>query len=307
MSKETHSNASYLFIGPLTQCLPMTHLALKGALKDEDLGVIVNAGILCKGNKIVKVAGFEQLKVEAIALDARCITLQGNYVCTPGFIDAHTHICFAGSRAHDYAMRNAGKTYLEIAKAGGGIWDTVTQTRNASLKELVRLTTARSNTLLQSGITTVEVKSGYGLSIQEELKMLRAIHEANQHTLSDLVSTCLAAHMLPKDYEGTAETYLHEISTELFPLLLKEKLTHRIDAFIEESAFSEITIRPYFEKAKAMGFDITVHADQFTTGGSKVAVDFKALSADHLEASSEIQIKMLAESDVIAVALQEPR
>ncbi|MFL1895451.1 imidazolonepropionase [Aquimarina sp. 2-A2] len=303
MKNDTQSHSPYLFIGPLMQCLPMTSLDVKGVLKDEDLPIISNAGILCQGNKIKKIAEYEELKSEALTINARFIVLEGDYVCTPGFIDAHTHICFAGSRARDYALRNAGKTYLEIAKAGGGIWDTVTQTREASLKELVELTTARANTLLQSGITTVEVKSGYGLSVKEELKMLRAINQANQNTSADLVSTCLAAHMLPKDYDGTAEAYLDEVSTELFPILVKEELTYRIDAFIEESAFSETTIRSYFEKAKAMGFDITVHADQFTTGGSKVAVEFKALSADHLEASSNVEIKMLAASDVIAVAL----
>ncbi len=149
----------------------------------------------------------------------------------------------------------------------------------------------------------MEVKSGYGLSIDEELKMLRSIKEANTVTPADLISTCLAAHMLSKDFEGNAFEYLEEISSKLFPILKEENLTRRIDAFIEESAFSATQIAPYFKKAKEMDFDITVHADQFSTGGSKVAVKFGAVSADHLEASTQTEIALLAKSNTIATAL----
>jgi len=200
-------------------------------------------------------------------------------------------------------MRNAGKSYLEIAKAGGGIWDTVTQTRKATIQELSNGVVKRANALLKNGITTVEVKSGYGLSVKEELKMLRAIKNASPETKTDLITTCLAGHMLPKDYTGDHKEYLEEISTTLFPILKEEKLANRIDAFIEQSAFSPSHIYPYFEKAKQMGFDITVHADQFTAGGSEVAVKVEAISADHLEASTDKEIEMLANSSVISVAL----
>ena len=153
------------------------------------------------------------------------------------------------------------------------------------------------------GVTTLEVKSGYGLSIDEELKMLRAIKDANASISADLIPTCLAAHMLPKDYLGSASEYLEEISTKLFPILKEEQLTNRIDAFIEESAFSKNQIVLYFQKAKEMGFDITVHADQFSPSGSEVAVKFGAISADHLEASTQKEIELLAKSNVIATAL----
>jgi imidazolonepropionase len=221
----------------------------------------------------------------------------------PGFVDSHTHICFGGSRANDYALRNAGKSYLEIAKGGGGIWDTVTQTRKSSQNELAKGIIRRADWHLKNGTTTIEVKSGYGLSLPEELKMLRAIQEANTMVAADLVPTCLAAHILPKDFKGTAETYLEVMVDQLFPLLQKENLVHRIDAFVEESAFSAAQIAPYFQHARAMGFDITVHADQFTPGGSEVAVKFGAISADHLEASGEREIRLLAQSDTIATAL----
>ncbi|MEO1012766.1 MAG: imidazolonepropionase [Bacteroidota bacterium] len=288
-------------IGPFSQLLPMTDLPARGAILDEQLIVLKDAGILVKGEKILSIGKFIDLKNNAHYNSIH--ELQGKHMGLPGFIDAHTHICYGGSRAHDYALRNAGKTYLEIAKAGGGIWDTVTQTRNASQAELTRNTIERANRHLKNGTTTLEVKSGYGLSVQEEVKMLRAIKEADTETLPDLVPTCLAAHISPKDFDGDAAEYLQEMSTLLFPILKAEKLAHRIDAFIEESAFSPKQIGFYFEKAKSLGFDITVHADQFSTGGSEIAVQFEALSADHLEASTQKEIDVLAKSTVTAMAL----
>ncbi|MHA7057140.1 imidazolonepropionase [Aquimarina sp. M1] len=295
--------AKHKLIGPISQLVSMHGLPLKGTLQDNELPKILDAGILIEGAYIHDIGVYTDLKETAASFDAEIIELSSDYVCLPGFIDAHTHICFSGSRANDYAMRNSGKSYLEIAKAGGGIWDTVTKTRIASQEQLCHAVVKRANHLLKSGITTVEVKSGYGLSIDEELKMLRAIREANLYVETDLISTCLAAHMLPRDYKGNHQEYLSEIAAILFPILTIENLTNRIDAFVEESAFSKEDIEPYLRKAQEMGFDITVHADQFTPGGSEIAVKINAVSADHLEASTDKEIKMLADSDVISVAL----
>jgi len=290
-------------IGPITQLLTLDKLPLKGALKDEQLEILENAGILIAGENIVEVDEFNVLLEKATSLNAEIIELKGEYVAIPGWIDCHTHICFGGSRAKDFAMRNEGKSYLEIAEAGGGIWDTVTQTRNLSQAELAERTIANTNRHLSEGVTTIEVKSGYGLTVEEELKMLRAIKQADQETEADLVPTCLAAHMKPRGFKGTNSEYLSLISEQLFPILKSENLTNRIDAFIEKSAFSPDDIESYFQKAKDWGFDLTVHADQFTTGGSEVAVKFNAKSADHLEASGEKEIELLAKSETIAVAL----
>ncbi|KZS42033.1 imidazolonepropionase [Aquimarina aggregata] len=295
--------SKYKLIGPISQLISMRELPIKGALKDENLHILENAGILIEDGNIKNIETYSDLLNNYKALDLEIIELKANYVCLPGFIDAHTHICYCGSRAKDYAMRNSGKSYLEIAQAGGGIWDTVTQTRKAEQQELMYGIVKRANTHLKNGVTTIEVKSGYGLSVPEELKMLRAIKEAERNTEADLIATCLAGHMLPKDFEGDHETYLDHISTTLFPILQEEKLTNRIDAFIEQSAFSPSNILPYFEKAKSMGFDITVHADQFSTGGSEIAVKMNAISADHLEASTDNEVKMLANSNVVSIAL----
>lgn len=290
-------------IGSFKQLLPMSNLLIKGRLQDIDLPLIKNAGILVRNGLIEAVGDFETLykkhKKEVESVEE----VKGDLVALPGFLDAHTHICFSGSRAKDYAMRNGGKSYLEIAKEGGGIWDTVTKTRAASQAELVDGILQRARQLLNNGITTIEIKSGYGLSVQEEYKMLKAIQLSNQKTIADLIPTCLAAHISPKDYDGTISNYLVEISENLFPKILAEKLCNRIDAFIEEEAFSADIIAPYFEKAKSSGFDLTVHADQFHTSGSEVAVKFGAASADHLEASTEKEIELLAKSEVIPIAL----
>jgi len=294
---------NYTFIGPIRQALTMANLPLKGALMDAQLEIVHEAGILIKNEVIHQIGSYWDMFPEAQSIGAEMVSLKGDFVAIPGMIDCHTHLCFAGSRGQDYAMRNAGKSYLEIAKAGGGIWDTVTQTRKASQEKLTQLTIQRANRHLRDGVTTIEVKSGYGLSVEEELKMLRAIQFADKETSTDLIATCLAAHIRPKDFEGNQREYLKKISDELFPILKEENLTNRIDAFIEDTAFSEEDIQSYFQKAKEMGFDITVHADQFHAGGTKVALDFGAISADHLEASTEKEIALIAESDTIAVAL----
>ncbi len=293
----------YQLLGPFRQLLPMSGLPLKGALTDSGLPLHEDAGILLKGERILELGTYRELVNKAEGLGAAFWKPAGEVIALPGLIDCHTHTCFAGSRARDYALRNSGKTYLEIAKAGGGIWDTVTQTRRAGADELGRLLVERCARFLADGITTLEVKSGYGLSVAEELKMLRVIRDTGPEVAQDLVPTCLAAHMLPKDFEGSGPEYLDVLLQELLPVVQQEKLAGRVDAFLEASAFSQEEILPYLKKAREMGFDITVHADQFSTGGSAAAIACGAVSADHLEASGPEEIKALAGSSVIATAL----
>jgi len=288
-------------IGPFTQILPLTGLALKGALKDDDLHIIAQGGVLVENGLIVAVDDFESLRKANPS--AQIQEIIGEHVLLPGFVDCHTHICFAGTRAKDYAMRIQGKTYLEIAKAGGGIWDSVTQTRVADEETLTQLLIQRAERHLAEGVTTIEVKSGYGLETQSELKQLRAIAKAAKETKASLISTCLAAHMVPRDFSGTQAEYLSYVFHDLLPVIKSENLSNRVDIFIEESAFDAENALIYLNRAKQMGFDITVHADQFTTGGSAVAVKLGAVSADHLEASKDVEIKLLANSDTVAVVL----
>ncbi len=295
-------NKALTLIGPFRQLVSMANLPMKGALKDSQLQIQENAGILLEGDKIKAISNFNDLKTQ-YGQEANLILLQGDQVVLPGYIDCHTHIAFGGNRANDFAMRNAGSSYLEIAEAGGGIWSTVKHTRALTEEELTEVILKHADALLEQGITTIEVKSGYGLNVAEELKTLRAIKKANESSKAELISTCLAAHMCPKDYEGSPESYLEMIAEDLFPTLKAEGLTNRIDAFVEKSAFTAEQTKPYFEKAKNMGFDITVHADQFSTSGSALAIGVDAVSADHLEASTSEEIQALANSNVVAVAL----
>ncbi|WP_027381457.1 imidazolonepropionase [Chryseobacterium daeguense] len=288
-------------IGPFKQVVTLANLPLRGKLSDEQLEIIVDGGILIKDNKIQKVGNFEDLKSEHQNVEIE--TIEGEQIVLPAFVDSHTHICFGGNRANDFAMRNAGKTYLEIAESGGGIWSSVQHTRNASEEELLKTLLERINFLISLGITTIEVKSGYGLDLENELKMLRIIKKAQEKTKATLIPTCLSAHLKPRDFDGSNEEYLQYILAEILPKVKEENLAKRVDIFIEKSAFQPEESKVFLLKTKDLGFEITVHADQFTPGSSRIAVEAGAKSADHLEATVDEDIEFLAKSDTVATAL----
>lgn len=287
--------------GPFKQIVTLNNLPLKGKLNDEELEIIIDGGILTENGIIIEIGNYDLLKQKFpnLAIDF----IENEQIAIPAFVDAHTHICFGGNRANDFAMRNAGKTYLEIAESGGGIWSSVQHTRAASEEELISGILKRINILIKQGITTVEIKSGYGLNADEELKMLRAIRKAQEKTKATLVPTCLAAHLKPKDFDGSSEDYLNYIIDEILPKVKEENLATRVDIFIEKSAFQPEESKIFIEKAKRLGFQITVHADQFTPGSSRIAVEVGAKSADHLEATIDQDIELLANSNTVAIAL----
>lgn len=288
-------------IGPFKQVVTLANLPLRGKLSDEQIEIIIDGGILVNENKIQRIGNFETLKSENQNIEIE--TIEDEQIVLPAFVDSHTHICFGGNRANDFAMRNAGKTYLEIAESGGGIWSSVQHTRNASEEELLKTLLERIDFLISLGITTIEVKSGYGLDVENELKMLRMIKKAQEKTQATLVPTCLSAHLKPRDFEGTNEEYLNYILTEILPKVKEENLAKRVDIFIEKSAFQPEESKDFLLKTKDLGFEITVHADQFTPGSSRIAVEVGAKSADHLEATIDEDIDFLAKSDTVATAL----
>lgn len=288
-------------IGPFKQVVTLANLSLRGKLSDSQLEVIVDGGILIDNYKIQKVGNFETLKSENQNIDIE--EVNGEQIVLPAFVDSHTHICFGGNRANDFAMRNAGKSYLEIAESGGGIWSSVQHTRNASEEELLQTLLERIDILISLGITTIEVKSGYGLDVENELKMLRIIKKAQSQTKATLVPTCLSAHLKPRDFEGDNKAYLDYILAEILPKVKEENLANRVDIFIEKSAFQPEESKEFLLKTKDLGFEITVHADQFTPGSSRIAVEVGAQSADHLEATIDEDIEFLAQSDTVATAL----
>ena len=288
-------------IGPFKQVVTLANLPLRGKLTDEQLEIIVDGGIIVENGTIQRIGDFELLKNENPTIEIE--TIEGEQVVLPAFVDSHTHICFGGNRANDFAMRNAGKTYLEIAESGGGIWSSVQHTRNASEEELLKTLLERIKFLVDLGITTIEIKSGYGLDVENELKMLRMITKAQESTRATLVPTCLSAHLKPRDFEGSNPEYLDYILTEILPKVKDENLANRVDIFIEKSAFQPEESKAFLLKTKDLGFEITVHADQFTPGSSRIAVEVGAKSADHLEATIDEDIDFLAQSDTVATAL----
>lgn len=290
--------SSKTLISPFRQVITLRNLTKKGSLTDNQLEIITDGGILVENGRIVNVGSFNELKSEADHFEQ----IEGDQIVMPGLVDCHTHMVWGGSRAGDYALRMRGETYEKILESGGGIFDSVTKTRAADKQELIKSLTSRLNRQLKNGVTTLEVKSGYGLDKATELKMLEVIHDARAQTPIDIISTCLAAHVCPKEFKDKS-AYLAFVLEEILPEVKGRKLACRVDAFVEPSAFPVDITRPYLQKAKEMGFELTIHADQFTPGGSQLAVELGAQSADHLESSTTKEIELLAKSDVVAVAL----
>ncbi|WP_184744469.1 imidazolonepropionase [Spirochaeta isovalerica] len=288
-------------IGPFSQLLTLDGIPLKGAVSDSQLQIIRDGALVVEGDRISAVGAYDELKRDYPS--AAVQTIEGDAVCLPGLIDVHTHICWGGSRAGDYASRIAGKTYLEIAEEGGGINVSVRGTRKASSGELFEGLRKRALRHLREGVTTCEVKSGYGLDRESELKVLRVIGRADGELPIDLIPTALSAHIRPFDFDGTDREYIDYVLHEILPDVKKENLADRADIFIDRGAFSKDDGAYFLRQASDMGFKLTVHADQFSSGTSSIAVSAHALSADHLESISEEDIDLLAASTTVAVAL----
>jgi len=275
----------------------MSNLPLKGAITDEKLEIIENGGVIIDGDKILEVGKFSDL----VKKEKNIFEIDFQSVLVPGFIDCHTHICHYGSRSEEYSKRNAGMSYQQILSEGGGIHNTMTATENASDEELERVTVSRLDRHFNEGVLTCEIKSGYGSDLDQEVRLLNIINKINKNHAMGIIPTCLAAHVTPKIYNSSSE-YLNKIIEELIPVLEKKKLTNRIDIFIEEKAFSVSESLDYLSQLKNK-FDITVHANQFSSGGVKVGVDCGAKSVDHLEVIDDNEIRYLSNSNTSAVVL----
>ncbi len=280
----------------------MEGLPLHGHIADEEPEVLRDKAIVVENGVVIDIDSFEVLSKKYPRSEQALID-SNNLVALPAFVDCHTHICWGGTRVNDYAMRVAGKSYLEIAASGGGIMDTVTSTREASTKELIDGILKRAEQHIRRGVSTIEIKSGYGLTRDDELKMLRCIRAANEHTSAELIPTFLGAHIKPKDFKGTHREYLDFLLSDVVPVIHKEKLAKRADIFVEEGAFGIEESREYAGKLMKAGFDMTMHVDQFHPGGSKMAVDLGCVSADHLECTDQESVEMFSQSDTVAVAL----
>ena len=223
---------------------------------------------------------------------------------TPGLIDCHTHLVYAGNRADEFARRLNGESYEAIARAGGGIVSTVRATRAASEDELFAQSAPRLRALLAEGVTTVEIKSGYGLDTANELKLLRVARRLGRDFSLHVRTTLLAAHALPEAFAGRADDYIDLVCNEMLPAARHEDLADAVDAFCEVIGFTPAQTARVFERATTLGLRVKLHADQLSDlGGAALAARFRALSADHLEYSSEASVQALAAAGTVAVLL----
>jgi len=268
----------------------------------RQLAIIEDGAMLVRGETI-EIAGRRRELESLITSDYEVIDA-GRRVVMPGFVDAHTHPVFAGIRANEFEQRAAGDTYREVAARGGGIRATVRATRNASLKDLVEAGKRYAEWFLRVGTTTVEAKSGYGLTVEDELKLLRAIRQLNDETTLDYVPTFLGAHDIPSEYRNRRQTYVNLVINEMLPRVAEEKLAEYCDVFCEEDVFSTDESWQILSAARCHGLGLRVHADQLSlSGGAKLAAELNAATADHLEHTDATGISALKAASVQPVLL----
>ena len=281
-------------------CETLWHNARLATLQGPGLGVVESGVVAAQGGRIV----YAGPQADAPSLNAaKQIDCGGRWI-TPGLVDCHTHLVYAGDRAREFEMRLAGASYEEIAKAGGGIVSTVKATRAASQDALVAAALPRLDALIADGACTVEIKSGYGLSLDDEVKMLRAARALADKRKVRIVTTFLGAHALPPEANGDKDKYIDLVVNEMMPVVAREKLADAVDAFCEGIAFSPAQTRRVFEAARKHGLRVKLHADQLSNlHGAELAATFGALSADHLEHTGEAGIAAMAKSGTVAVLL----
>lgn len=270
----------------------------------SEIGIIEDGAVAALNGEIVAVGTTHELLESVDLLDGALLIDAEDHVVLPGLVDPHTHFIFAGSREHELEMKIQGVPYLEILACGGGILDTVRSTRAASREDLIQVGAKYLGEMLAQGTTTAEAKSGYGLTLDDELKMLDAVKILHEIQPVDLVPTFLGAHAVPEEYKDNPEGFVELIMEKMLPALSGTGLARFCDVFCEDGVFSVDQSRRILLKAKELGFDLKIHADEMVPlGGAELAADLGATSADHLMMISEKGIKMLAASDTVAVVL----
>ncbi|HSG46947.1 MAG TPA: imidazolonepropionase, partial [Longimicrobiales bacterium] len=269
----------------------------------EPYGTIRDGAVGVRDGVIAWVGPHARLPGPPESLARRVRSAGGGWI-TPGLVDCHTHAVFGGNRAREFEARLRGESYASIARRGGGILSTVTATRVATMEELVAGAVRRLGDLAADGVTTAEVKSGYGLTVEDELRMLRAAHQAGAQARVDVSGTLLALHALPPEYRDRREAYLSLAAEEMLPRAVDEGLATAADAFLEGIAFTPDEIEAYFARARELGLALRLHADQLADGDGGVhAARWGAVSADHLEYTSREGVAAMAAAGVAAVLL----
>ncbi len=265
------------------------------------LGIVEHGLVACRDGHIVYAGAAQAAPSTLEGLEE--VDCDGRWI-TPGFIDCHTHLVYAGNRAQEFEQRRNGVSYEDIARRGGGILSTVAATRAADQRQLVAETLPRLDALLAEGVTTVEVKSGYGLALEHERKQLRAARALAGERDVTVLTTFLGAHALPPEYAGAADAYIAHVCGGLLPQLAGEGLIDAVDAYCEHIGFTREQVRRVFEAARRSGLKVKLHAEQLSNShGAALAAEFKALSADHLEHADAAGIAAMAAAGTAAVLL----
>jgi imidazolonepropionase len=270
-------------------------------LSSDDLGIVESGAVAAKDGRIAFAGPARDLPTGWDATER--IDCQGRWI-TPGLVDCHTHLIYGGDRAHEFELRLKGASYEEIARAGGGIVSTVKATRAASEDQLVASALPRLDHLIGEGCTTIEIKSGYGLDLETEARSLRAARRLAEKRPVSVTTTFLGAHALPPEANGDKDAFIDKVCREMLPALTRDGLADAVDAFCEGIAFSPEQTARVFEAAKAQGLKIKLHADQLSNlHGAKLAAEYGALSADHLEYTDEEGAAAMAKAGTVAVLL----
>jgi len=266
------------------------------------LGVVESGAVAARGGRIVFAGEQGELPAD-LNKRSRVVDCEGRWI-TPGLIDCHTHLVYGGDRANEFEMRLNGATYEEIARQGGGILSTVRATRAASEDKLLSAALRRLDALIAEGVTTVEVKSGYGLELEPERRSLMVARRLAAERRVTVLTTLLAAHALPPEFAKKREAYIDGVVYETIPAIAQEKLADAVDAFCERIAFTAREVERVFEAARRAGLPVKLHADQLSNGGgAALAAQYGALSADHLEYANEAGVAAMARLGTVAVML----
>ncbi len=276
--------------------------ALATLTPDRPWGWMARGSLVTRGEQLAWVGDDRSLPPE-LAREIAAEHDLGGALVTPGLVDCHTHLVYGGDRAREFELRLQGASYEDIARAGGGILSTVAATRAASDDDLFRTAHARALALMAEGVTTLEIKSGYGLTLHDEARMLRVARRLGRELPVQVRATCLAAHALPPEFVDRADAYIDAVCAWL-PVLHAEGLLDAVDAFCERIAFSPEQTRRVFEAAQALGLPVKLHAEQLSDqGGAALAAGFRALSCDHLEYLSPAGVQAMAQAGTVAVLL----
>lgn len=269
-------------------------------MRGNALGLIEQGAIASLGDRITWIGN----AADAPIADATVVHDCAGALMTPGLIDCHTHLVFAGNRAQEFELRLNGASYQDIANAGGGILSTVRATREATESELLGQSEPRLHVLMAEGVTTIEIKSGYGLDLESERKMLRVARELGRRNAIGVVTTFLGAHALPMEFAGRADDYVDFVCDQLLPVVAREKLADAVDAFCDKIGFTRAQTQRIFEAASRLGLPVKLHAEQLSNQrGAALAAEFGALSADHLEYLDAAGVAAMAKAGTVAVLL----